>query len=156
TRGLRRNRGGGARPRVRGDGVHRAAGVCDRSPRPRLRGNLDRAEGQRPRAHQRAGHWTHTRYASVRAAASQARHRKHVDDGTGSHRVLVERTVTAGSDARVLVIGGGVIGLSTAFVLVSRSPRLSVTVLERSAAGEGASRYAGAMDIPYFRNDFQR
>lgn len=57
---------------------------------------------------------------------------------------------------RVVVVGGGVIGLAAAAALLARAPRVSVTVLERAAAGEGASGYAGAMDIPYFRNAFQR
>jgi len=57
---------------------------------------------------------------------------------------------------RVVVVGGGVIGLAAAAALVARAPNVSVTVLERAAAGEGASAYAGAMDIPYFRNAFQR
>ncbi|HTU46959.1 MAG TPA: FAD-dependent oxidoreductase [Bryobacteraceae bacterium] len=57
---------------------------------------------------------------------------------------------------RVVVVGGGVIGLTAAAALLARAPHVSVTVLERAAAGEGASAYAGAMDIPYFRNAFQR
>jgi glycine/D-amino acid oxidase-like deaminating enzyme len=56
----------------------------------------------------------------------------------------------------VVVVGGGVIGLSAAAALLARTPGLSVIVLERTAAGNGASHYAGAMDIPYFRNAFQR
>jgi glycine/D-amino acid oxidase-like deaminating enzyme len=59
-------------------------------------------------------------------------------------------------DYRVVVVGGGVIGLATAVALLARAHRLSVTLLERSAVGEGASAYAGAMDIPYFQNSFQR
>ncbi len=56
----------------------------------------------------------------------------------------------------ILILGGGVVGMAATSVLLARSRRVSVTVLERSAIGEGASQYAGAMDIPYFRNRFQR
>lgn len=62
------------------------------------------------------------------------------------------------SDPRhhVLVVGGGVVGLTAAAALLSRAPHLSVTVLEKGRAGSGASQYAGALDLPYFRDAAQR
>jgi glycine/D-amino acid oxidase-like deaminating enzyme len=56
----------------------------------------------------------------------------------------------------VLIVGGGVIGLTTAATLLACAPHLSVTVLERATAGAGTSAHAGALDIPYYRTAFQR
>ena len=56
----------------------------------------------------------------------------------------------------VIIVGGGVIGLTAAVTLLNRSRSLIVTVLERATIGAGASMYAGAVDIPYYRNTFQR
>ncbi len=50
---------------------------------------------------------------------------------------------------RVVVVGGGVIGLAAAAVTLRRSPEVSVTVLEKANIGGGASAYAGTIDIPY-------
>jgi glycine/D-amino acid oxidase-like deaminating enzyme len=50
---------------------------------------------------------------------------------------------------RVIVVGGGVVGLAAAAELLRRSPEVSVTVLERAGVGGGASAYAGTIDIPY-------
>lgn len=50
---------------------------------------------------------------------------------------------------RVIVVGGGVVGLAAAAEILRRSPEVSVTVLERAGVGGGASAYAGTIDIPY-------
>ena len=59
-------------------------------------------------------------------------------------------------ERHIVVIGGGVIGLTTAIRLLECSPHARVTVLEQNAVGSGASRYAGAIDIPYFQSQFHR
>jgi glycine/D-amino acid oxidase-like deaminating enzyme len=59
-------------------------------------------------------------------------------------------------DCRVIVIGGGVIGLTAAVALLEAAPDVSVRVLERAEVGDGASRYAGALDIPYFWSPLHR
>jgi glycine/D-amino acid oxidase-like deaminating enzyme len=64
--------------------------------------------------------------------------------------------VTSERGRHVVVIGGGVIGLTAALALIERAPDVSVTVLERGAVGGGASRYAGALDIPYFWSPLHR
>lgn len=57
---------------------------------------------------------------------------------------------------RVVVIGGGVIGLAAAAVTLRRSPEVSVTVLEKAIVGGGASAYAGTIDIPYCTTERHR
>src|SRR5687768_5846441 len=48
----------------------------------------------------------------------------------------------------VLIVGGGYVGLSTAFWLTEMRPDLKVTVLDRSACGAGASgRNAGFLTM---------
>jgi glycine/D-amino acid oxidase-like deaminating enzyme len=59
-------------------------------------------------------------------------------------------------DHRVVVIGGGVIGLATAAAALRRSPEASVTVLEKASVGGGASAYAGTIDIPYCNTERHR
>jgi glycine/D-amino acid oxidase-like deaminating enzyme len=56
----------------------------------------------------------------------------------------------------VLVIGGGVLGLTAAVRLLQCDPDTAVTVLDRGEVGGGASRYAGAIDIPYFLSESHR
>jgi glycine/D-amino acid oxidase-like deaminating enzyme len=56
----------------------------------------------------------------------------------------------------VLVVGGGVIGLTTAAALLERDPHMTVAVLDKGVIGGGASRHAGAIDIPYFRTPLHR
>jgi|HubBroStandDraft_3_1064219.scaffolds.fasta_scaffold03764_4 hypothetical protein len=50
---------------------------------------------------------------------------------------------------RLVVAGGGVIGLATAVAILRSSPEASVTVLEKASVGGGASAHAGTLDIPY-------
>jgi glycine/D-amino acid oxidase-like deaminating enzyme len=57
---------------------------------------------------------------------------------------------------RVTVAGGGVVGLAAAAEILRRSPEVSVTVLERSGVGGGASAYAGTIDIPYCNTERHR
>jgi glycine/D-amino acid oxidase-like deaminating enzyme len=57
---------------------------------------------------------------------------------------------------RIVVVGGGVVGLTTAAALLRLGPDLAVSVLERDRIGSGASAWAGALDIPLFRSAFQR
>ncbi len=57
---------------------------------------------------------------------------------------------------RVIVVGGGVVGLAAAAEILRRSPGLSVTVLERAGVGGGASAYAGTIDIPYCNTERHR
>ncbi|MEO7084785.1 MAG: FAD-dependent oxidoreductase [Gemmatimonadaceae bacterium] len=56
----------------------------------------------------------------------------------------------------IVIVGGGVIGLTTAATLLQRSPDISVTVLERDAVGLGATGFAGAVDIPFYKNETHR
>ncbi|GGS91949.1 NAD(P)/FAD-dependent oxidoreductase [Streptomyces cinerochromogenes] len=56
----------------------------------------------------------------------------------------------------VLVVGGGVVGLTLAEVLTRHDPALRVTVLEQHGWGSGATGYAGAVDIPYAHTPFHR
>ena len=51
-----------------------------------------------------------------------------------------------GADARVVVIGGGVIGCAAALALARRGA--SVTLLERDAIAAGASQAAAGMLAP--------
>jgi glycine/D-amino acid oxidase-like deaminating enzyme len=62
----------------------------------------------------------------------------------------------AGIHGHVVVVGGGVVGLTVATVLLDRSPGASVTVVERATVCGGASGYAGAVDIPYFHSPLHR
>ena len=57
---------------------------------------------------------------------------------------------------QVVIVGGGVIGLTTAATLLERTPDISVTVLERDTVGVGATGYAGAVDIPFYKNETHR
>jgi glycine/D-amino acid oxidase-like deaminating enzyme len=59
-------------------------------------------------------------------------------------------------DHRVVVIGGGVIGLAAAAATLRRSPDVSVTVLEKASVGSGASAHAGTIDIPYCNTERHR
>jgi len=52
------------------------------------------------------------------------------------------------STADVVVIGGGVSGLSTALALRAADPRLGVTLVERSRVGDGASGRNAGMVLP--------
>lgn len=54
------------------------------------------------------------------------------------------------SGNHVLIIGGGVLGLTSAVRLLQCDPEATVTIVDRADIGGGASRYAGAIDIPYF------
>jgi len=56
----------------------------------------------------------------------------------------------------VVIVGGGVIGLTAAATLLRRSPDISVTVLERDTVGIGATAFAGAVDIPFYKNETHR
>ncbi|MFF5537766.1 NAD(P)/FAD-dependent oxidoreductase [Streptomyces cinerochromogenes] len=60
------------------------------------------------------------------------------------------------NDQDVLVVGGGVVGLTLAEVLTRHDPALRVTVLEQHGWGSGATGYAGAVDIPYAHTPFHR
>ena len=57
---------------------------------------------------------------------------------------------------RVVVAGGGVIGLAVAAVTLRRSPEVCVTVLEKAGVGGGASAHAGTIDIPYCNTERHR
>jgi glycine/D-amino acid oxidase-like deaminating enzyme len=59
-------------------------------------------------------------------------------------------------DQHVVVIGGGIVGLTTATRMLQCDPHVRVTVIEQNTVGSGASRYAGAIDIPYFQSEFHR
>jgi glycine/D-amino acid oxidase-like deaminating enzyme len=56
----------------------------------------------------------------------------------------------------VLIIGGGIVGLTCAVELLRADSELTVTVVDRSTIGSGASHYAGAIDIPYFHSERHR
>ncbi|GAA2198552.1 NAD(P)/FAD-dependent oxidoreductase [Streptomyces bangladeshensis] len=60
------------------------------------------------------------------------------------------------NDQDVLVVGGGVVGLTLAEALTRQEPGLRVTVLEQHGWGSGATGYAGAVDIPYAHTPFHR
>jgi glycine/D-amino acid oxidase-like deaminating enzyme len=57
---------------------------------------------------------------------------------------------------QVVIVGGGIIGLTTAATLLERSADISVTVLERDSVGGGATAYSGAVDIPFYKNETHR
>lgn len=57
--------------------------------------------------------------------------------------------MAASSQQRVVIVGGGVIGLTAAVALLERSPEIAVTVLEKHQVGEGATSYGGTLDIPF-------
>jgi glycine/D-amino acid oxidase-like deaminating enzyme len=61
-----------------------------------------------------------------------------------------------GKPRQVVVVGGGIVGLTTAAALLRRSPDILVTVVERDTAGFGATAFAGAVDIPFYRNETHR
>lgn len=56
----------------------------------------------------------------------------------------------------VVVVGGGVIGLTVAYRLLQCDPCVRVLVLEQESVGSGATRYAGAIDIPYHQTAFHQ
>ncbi|WP_328475806.1 FAD-binding oxidoreductase [Streptomyces sp. NBC_00377] len=56
----------------------------------------------------------------------------------------------------VVIVGGGVVGLTLADSLTRRDPGLEVTVLEQHDWASGATGYAGAVDIPYAHTPFHR
>lgn len=47
------------------------------------------------------------------------------------------------------VVGGGVLGLMTALFARRRHPRWRLAVIDRSLAGQGATRYSACLDYPY-------
>jgi glycine/D-amino acid oxidase-like deaminating enzyme len=57
---------------------------------------------------------------------------------------------------RLIVVGGGVIGLAAAAMALRRSSEASVTVLEKTKVGSGASAYAGTIDSPYCNTERHR
>ncbi|HEX2207991.1 MAG TPA: FAD-dependent oxidoreductase [Longimicrobium sp.] len=57
-----------------------------------------------------------------------------------------------GDSRRVVIAGGGVIGLAAAVALLRRSGDVTVTVLERGRVGGGATARAGALDVPWCRH----
>jgi len=57
--------------------------------------------------------------------------------------------VTAPSSVDLVVVGGGVIGLSVGYEAASRG--LAVLVLERDEVGQGAGRAAAGMLAPFSR-----
>lgn len=59
-------------------------------------------------------------------------------------------------DADLVVIGGGIIGLSTARLFQLRHPDARVTVLEQALIGTGASNFGGAADVEYAWSDVHR
>jgi glycine/D-amino acid oxidase-like deaminating enzyme len=50
--------------------------------------------------------------------------------------------------AKVAVVGAGIVGCMIARELVARSPRTSVTVLDRGTVGGGASRLSAGLHVP--------
>jgi len=63
---------------------------------------------------------------------------------TTSHWFKKNTSVTSDASTDVLIIGGGLIGLSTAYWLSELKPNLKITILERRFCGAGASgRNAG-------------
>lgn len=60
------------------------------------------------------------------------------------------------SNRRIVIVGGGVVGLATAVAILRLAPDLEVSVLERNRIGGGASAWAGALDIPLFGSAFER
>src|SRR3989344_9134948 len=63
---------------------------------------------------------------------------------TTSHWIRQKYGKTPDISTDVLIIGGGYVGLSTAYWLTELRPDLNITVLERSFCGAGASgRNAG-------------
>jgi glycine/D-amino acid oxidase-like deaminating enzyme len=47
------------------------------------------------------------------------------------------------------IVGGGIIGLTTALMAKRRQPGSTVAVFERSLMGQGATRYSARLSIPY-------
>jgi glycine/D-amino acid oxidase-like deaminating enzyme len=60
------------------------------------------------------------------------------------------------AERNIVIVGGGVIGLTVAMRMLQEDSNAQVTVLERGQVGAGASGYAGAIDIPYYQTDFHR
>jgi len=54
----------------------------------------------------------------------------------------------------VLIVGGGILGLTTAYELIKRNSYVNVTILDKSQTLSGASFYAGALDVPYFSTPY--
>lgn len=59
-------------------------------------------------------------------------------------------------DWDIIVIGGGVIGLTVAVRALQHHSSVRVLLLERATVGSGATGYAGAIDIPYHQTEFHR
>ncbi len=53
------------------------------------------------------------------------------------------------NDVDLAIIGGGIIGICTAWYAAQQYPQWRIAVLEQSAIGSGATQYAASLDMPY-------
>lgn len=59
-------------------------------------------------------------------------------------------------DFDLAVIGAGIIGATTAYLAHVYRPEWQIILLDRSFAGDGATRYSAALDLPFGRTTRQR
>ena len=62
----------------------------------------------------------------------------------------------SGNQSEVVIVGAGIVGLTTAYRLLQRDKNIKIIVLDKSNSVKGATSYAGAMDIPYFRTEYHK
>ncbi len=59
-------------------------------------------------------------------------------------------------DFDLAIVGAGIIGATTAYLAHARRPEWRIVLLDRSLAGDGATHYSAALDLPFGRNPRQQ
>lgn len=57
---------------------------------------------------------------------------------------------------RVSIIGAGIIGLTTAYRLLQEKEHIHITIYEKDKQIKGATRFAGAIDIPFYQTEYHK
>ena len=60
------------------------------------------------------------------------------------------------NDFDLAIVGAGIIGATTAYLAHARRPEWRIVLLDRSLAGDGATHYSAALDLPFGRNPRQQ
>ena len=64
--------------------------------------------------------------------------------------------VVDGKNYDLIVIGGGILGLMSAYIAKREHPDWSVIVMDKKLVGNGTTAYSAFLDMPYGKSDYKR